>query len=73
MDREELEISDQVQVMAMVTIHEQVHKSTMNLLAPIVLNPKKGKGKQVVLHQTGYSTRNLIWTDDQLESIKGGE
>ncbi|WP_427052065.1 flagellar assembly protein FliW [Paenibacillus sp. TC-CSREp1] len=71
-DREELEITDQVQVYSMVTIQEQVSQSTMNLLAPVVLNPEKRTGKQVVLHQSGYKTRCLIWPEEQLESAKGG-
>lgn len=71
-DREELEIRDQVEVYSMVTIHTQVNRSTMNLLAPVVLNPENRTGKQVVLHQSGYETRCLIWPEEQLESAKGG-
>lgn len=71
-DREELEIEEQVLVYAMVTIHSQASKSTMNLLAPVVLNPEKRTGKQVVLHQSGYETRCLIWPEEHAESAKGG-
>ncbi|WP_246310776.1 flagellar assembly protein FliW [Paenibacillus xylanilyticus] len=73
-DKEELEISEQVSVYSLVTIHSQASKSTMNLLAPVVLNPQKCLGKQVVLHQSIYETRHLIWSDDeeQAKSVKGG-
>lgn len=40
-DKEELEIQDQVSVYSIVTIQAEASKSTMNLLAPIVLNPEK--------------------------------
>ncbi|WP_340399610.1 flagellar assembly protein FliW [Paenibacillus sp. FSL H8-0079] len=71
-DRDELEIRDQVEVYSMVTIHSRVNLSTMNLLAPVVLNPENRTGKQVVLHQSGYETRCLIWPEEQLNSAKGG-
>lgn len=70
-DKEELEIVEQVLVYSMVTIHSQANKSTMNLLAPVVLNPEKRLGKQVVLHQSPYETRHLIWAEDA-NSVKGG-
>ncbi|NUU52941.1 flagellar assembly protein FliW [Paenibacillus taichungensis] len=72
-DKEELEIVEQVSVYSMVTIHSQTNKSTMNLLAPVVLNPEQRLGKQVVLHQSLYETRHLIWTEDEEDkSVKGG-
>ncbi|WP_260511086.1 flagellar assembly protein FliW [Paenibacillus cucumis (ex Kampfer et al. 2016)] len=73
-DKEELQIDEQVAVFSLVTIHSQANKSTMNLLAPVVLNPEKQVGKQVVLHQSGYDTRHLIWAEEQedAKSVKGG-
>lgn len=71
-DKEELEIVEQVSVYSMVTIHSQTNKSTMNLLAPVVLNPEQHLGKQVVLHQSLYETRHLIWAEDEAQSVKGG-
>ena len=71
-DKEELGIVEQVSVYSMVTIHSQANKSTMNLLAPIVLNPEQRLGKQVVLHHSDYNTRHLIWTEDDTKSVKGG-
>ncbi|MEY8739661.1 flagellar assembly protein FliW [Bacillales bacterium AN1005] len=71
-DKEELEIQDQVSVYSIVTIQAEANKSTMNLLAPVVLNPDKRMGKQVVLHQSSYETRHLIWASDEVASVKGG-
>ncbi|YCI23180.1 flagellar assembly protein FliW [Paenibacillus sp. Z3-2] len=71
-DKEELEIQDQVSVYSIVTIQAEANKSTMNLLAPVVLNPEKRVGKQVVLHQSSYETRHLIWAADEVASVKGG-
>lgn len=73
MDKEELEIAEQVSVYSLVTIHSQANKSTMNLLAPVVLNLEKRLGKQVILHQSIYETRHLIWSEDEeAKSVKGG-
>ncbi|WP_338540815.1 flagellar assembly protein FliW [Paenibacillus tundrae] len=71
-DKGEMGIVDQVSVYSIVTIHSQTNKSTMNLLAPVVLNPENRVGKQVVLHQSSYETRHLIWAEDEAESVKGG-
>lgn len=71
-DKEELRIEEQVSVFSMVTIHSDTNKSTMNLLAPVVLNPEQRLGKQVVLHQSSYETRHLIWAEDEANSVKGG-
>ncbi|MEI2283221.1 flagellar assembly protein FliW [Paenibacillus polysaccharolyticus] len=72
LDKEELDIDDQVTVYSIVTIHSEINKSTMNLLAPVVLNPANRVGKQIVLHQSSYETRHLIWTEDETKSVKGG-
>ncbi|WP_339298292.1 flagellar assembly protein FliW [Paenibacillus sp. FSL R5-0623] len=71
-DKEELAIEDQVTVYTIVTIHSQANNSTMNLLAPIVLNPENRLGKQVILHQSGYEPRHLIWAEEEKTSVKGG-
>lgn len=70
-DKEELKIEEEVTVFSIVTVHSEITKSTMNLLAPVVINPVKKVGKQVVLQQSGYMTRHLIWTEE-LTPSKGG-
>jgi Uncharacterized protein conserved in bacteria len=59
-EAEELEISEAVTIRAIVTLRDKLEESTLNLLAPIVLNPVKRLGKQVVLHHSPYSTRHLL-------------
>lgn len=71
-DKEELAIKERVSVFSIVTIQSDANKSTMNLLAPIILNPEKRLGKQVVLHQSAYETRHLIWAEE-VKSVKGGD
>ncbi|WP_433747808.1 flagellar assembly protein FliW [Paenibacillus amylolyticus] len=71
-DKDELKLEDKVAVYAIVTIQSETVKSTMNLLAPLVMNPVTLKGKQVVLHQSGYETRHRIWSNN-LQSVKGGD
>ncbi|MNF03052.1 Flagellar assembly factor FliW [compost metagenome] len=57
----------------MVTIKEDLERSTVNLLAPIVLNPVKRLGKQVVLHKSNYQTRHDLWNVPPDYFEKGGE
>jgi flagellar assembly factor FliW len=72
-DVEELEIQESVVIRSIVTIREPLNQSTLNLLAPIVLNPDKRVGKQVVLHKSPYITRHLLWGQTHNELDKGGE
>lgn len=70
-DREELELDSQVIVRCIVTLKAQVEASTINLLAPIVLNPEKSLGKQVVLHQAGYQTKHPLWSEPASSAASG--
>ncbi|MBW5448475.1 flagellar assembly protein FliW [Cohnella sp. CFH 77786] len=59
-DKEELEAADpgQLVVLAIVTIADPFDRSTMNLLAPLLINTHKLIGKQIVLPpETSYSTK----------------
>ncbi|MDQ0192184.1 flagellar assembly protein FliW [Paenibacillus wynnii] len=71
-DAEELDIKDAVSVRSIVTIKEQLELSTINLLAPIILNPLNRKGKQVVLHKSSYLTKHPLWAGNSILD-KGGE
>lgn len=72
-DKEELSIEDNVKVQCMVTIREELEQCTVNLLAPIVINPTKHLGKQIVLHKSSYGTKHTLWNTSYLEAKKGGE
>ncbi|MEK3790869.1 flagellar assembly protein FliW [Paenibacillus sp. FSL R7-0204] len=72
-DAEELEIKDSFLIRSIVTIREQLDQSTVNLLAPIVLNPINHTGKQIVLIKSAYQVRQRLWRDNSDEAQKGGE
>ncbi|MER1984458.1 MAG: flagellar assembly protein FliW [Solibacillus sp.] len=62
-DREQLHITAEHDVVtyAIVTLNDSWANSTMNLLAPIVLNVKEKLGKQIVLpNSEGYSLRHPL-------------
>lgn len=50
-DKEDLQIEDEEAVVpyAIVTLKEPFDQSTMNLLAPVIINTAKKRGKQIVL------------------------
>lgn len=69
-EAEELGIDKEIVIYSVITLKEQVERSTINLLAPIVLNPIGRNGKQIVLNRTPYQTKhNLL----QEQSIVDGK
>ena len=68
---EDLEIKDMqdVQVWAVLVIpKDKAEDMTINLLAPIVVNVKKGLGKQVIMEGSGYDIRHFV--KEELERSK---
>ncbi|WP_178023362.1 flagellar assembly protein FliW [uncultured Paenibacillus sp.] len=61
-DREELLISDQseVSICTIVTWGDDLSSVTANLMAPIILNIKERLGKQIVLVNSGYTTKHPL-------------
>jgi flagellar assembly factor FliW len=60
---------EDVIVLSIVTIGEPFTESTLNLLAPILLNIKNGQGKQIVLPpKCKYSTKEPLFKVVQTES-----
>ncbi|MGM0841691.1 MAG: flagellar assembly protein FliW [Bacillota bacterium] len=59
----------EVQVLSILTVRETLHESTANLQAPIIINLANRKGKQVILTNTDYQTKHLIFA--QPEGKKG--
>lgn len=61
-EQQELSIVDerQVEVWTVVTLAEDFHRSTVNLLAPIVLNKVDRLANQLILHDTGYQTKHPL-------------
>ena len=56
----EIQGQEDVQIFCIVRIPEKVQEMTINLTAPIVLNTRTLKGKQVVLEDDRYHTRHLV-------------
>jgi len=61
--KEELEIQDvaDISVFGILSIPEDFQQTTINLLAPIIINRQKKKGKQLILHQTNYRTKTPLF------------
>lgn len=58
--KQDLELSLDDQVLAVVTIPQDPKKITANLKAPIVFNKESKTGKQIILKNDKYSTRHFI-------------
>lgn len=61
-DKKQLQIEKEEDVVAyvIITFKEPFEQSTLNLLAPIVMNNNKKLGKQIVLHDKDYPLRYPI-------------
>jgi flagellar assembly factor FliW len=71
-EAEELSIKDGVVVRCVITLKEQTEHSTINLLAPIVLNPTARLAKQIVLHRAPYHTKHSILQEQSVIDGKDG-
>lgn len=70
----ELEIQDknEVYVFAMVTVPKgNVKKMTANLVAPVIINTKRSRAKQMILEKSGYNTCHPVFRDGS--SAEGSE
>lgn len=56
----EIEKPEDVMVYVLATIYPNPAESTINLMGPIVINAGKMVGKQVILENTDYSTKEPI-------------
>lgn len=52
----QLACSEEMEIQSIVTIHAESGQATLNLAAPLVLNVKSRLGKQLILHNSGYSS-----------------
>ena len=57
----ELESEKDVLVHSILTVQDPFDKTTANLQAPLIINTKKRKAKQVILHNEQYSTKHPIF------------
>lgn len=68
MELEAIQIDSEKQIALynVVTIPESFNDATANLLAPIVINIDKRKGKQYVLNDDAYTTRHRIFPEEKV-------
>jgi flagellar assembly factor FliW len=76
----ELQLSDQTQeelgieeekdvlVWTTVSIKDQMKDATTNLLAPIIVNVSKKRGKQMILHGSDYTTKHRLMQKETRKS-----
>lgn len=70
--KESLEINNEndVTVFSIVTLKDPFEKSTLNLKAPVIINPTSKRGKQYILNEDDYSTKSLL-TSAKSSAVKG--
>ncbi|MFL0364981.1 flagellar assembly protein FliW [Pseudobacillus sp. 179-B 2D1 NHS] len=56
----QLEKAEEAAVYTILTVREPFNETTANLQAPIILNTKNKRAKQVILNDSRYQTRHLI-------------
>lgn len=63
-DLKDIEVtsSESVVIASLVTISEKAEDTTMNLMAPIVLNKDNKKAKQVILQDQNYATKHKLFS-----------
>lgn len=52
-------------VLGIVTIAPEFAESTINLLAPLIVNPAQGRGYQIVMDDSVYTTRHRVFPDKE--------
>lgn len=64
---EELDLKEKedVAVFSIVVVPEDIKKMTANLAAPIIINTKNLKARQIIINNNKYSTKHLIFADNK--------
>jgi flagellar assembly factor FliW len=65
--------SAELTVYAVATIPEDPGGATINLMAPIVINDRDRRGKQVILHESRYSVKHPLLHGVRQEEAKAGK
>jgi len=62
------------QIFNIVSIKEPLNQSTVNLLAPVVVNWRDCKAKQIILEKVEYTTKHLLFPNGlPTQAAQGGE
>jgi flagellar assembly factor FliW len=65
--------SSELSVYAVATIPDDPNESTINLMAPIVINEKSRYGKQVILHESKYSVKHPLLSNADMNDAEAKE
>lgn len=60
--------NDDVAVFNVVSIRPNPRDSTVNLKAPVVVNLRNRRGRQIILDDQRYPTRMPLWSEETTES-----
>lgn len=66
----ELESEEEVLVFSILTVQDPFEKTTTNLQAPIVMNSKNNKAKQVILSIPTFKTKHPLFNQSKLTLVK---
>jgi flagellar assembly factor FliW len=55
-----IEAEEDVAVWSVVTVDRSSNEITLNLLAPIVVNIRSKRGKQIILHESNYQIKHNL-------------
>ena len=70
----EMESIEQTLALVIVVIPEDPRDITANLLAPVILNPYKRLGRQIILIDSSYTTKHyIIPRKEEVKEKDGGE
>lgn len=75
-DIEELDIKEQKEILLLTTVtipRANPAEATANLVAPIVINTKINRAKQIILNNSPYTTRHRIFPDTKHNSSANNE
>lgn len=61
---------EEVLILSIVTLKDHLTNSTANLQAPIVVNRHSRLGKQYIMHQSNYSTKEYIFNSSNVKGEK---
>lgn len=72
---EELKLSNDnlPQIFTIVRVTDKLEEMTTNLLAPIVVNTKERLARQIVLENTSYKVRHLLFPQGAQPKDEGGK
>lgn len=70
-ERLEIRSPEDIALLVIVTVGEELSKSTMNLAAPIVINMKNLRGEQYILEGNKYTTKHPFLP--QASQVAGGK